>query len=325
MSTPSAYQHSYRGKVVCVTGGAGFIGSHLADALVELGAEVRILDDFSNGRQSNLTGPARQAALVRGSITDDAALDRAMAGCSLVFHQAALGSVPRSIEIPQEYHRVNVTGTIGVLEAARRHGVQRVVYAASSSAYGDTPTLPKIETMAPDPRSPYAYSKLACEHLMRSWAICYGLQTISLRYFNIFGPRQRHDSAYAAVIPLFARHLKEGIPPVIYGDGSTTRDFAHVANAVHANLLAGTTSVALEGQVVNVACGGSISLRELLDMMARILGKKIEPEYRPARAGDVRHSLASIEAARTLLGYEVVMPFAEGLHAMLTEQTPAAR
>jgi UDP-glucose 4-epimerase len=317
MTSPAAYQDSYRRRTVCITGGAGFIGSHLCDALVGLGAQVRILDDFSNGRVENLQGAASKATVVRGSITDASALDQALAGCSVVFHQAALGSVPRSIEIPEQFHEVNVTGTVRVMEAARRHGATRVVYAASSSAYGNTQVLPKIESMKPDTLSPYAYTKLAAEYILRSWGNCYGMQTVSLRYFNIFGPRQREDSQYAAVIPVFAKHLRQGTRPIIYGDGGHTRDFTHVANAVHANLLAGSTRNALCGQVVNVACGGKFSLLQLLESMAAILNVKANPEFRPERAGDVKESLADIQAAEQLLGYRVIVPFEEGLRQTL--------
>lgn len=318
MASSAAYQHSYRGQVVCVTGGAGFIGSHLCDALVGLGAKVRVIDDFSNGREENLKGAASAADVVRGSITSEKDLDKAMAGCGLVFHQAAMGSVPRSVEVPAQFHEVNVTGTVRVMEAARRHGIKRVVYAASSSGYGNTPTLPKVESMRPDTLSPYAYSKLAGEYILRSWACSYGMETVSLRYFNIFGPRQREDSQYAAVIPMFAKCLRDGTRPVIYGDGGVTRDFTHVANAVHANLLAGSAPQGkLAGQVVNIACGGRYSLLELLDVMSRIMGKKTEPEFKPARTGDVRDSLADIGAAKELLGYEVVMGFEDGLRGTL--------
>lgn len=303
----------YRGRRVCVTGGAGFIGSHLADALVECGAQVRIIDNFSNGREENLRGPAAAAELVRGSIVDAAALDAAFAGCEVVFHQAAMGSVPRSVEIPEQYHENNVTGTVRVLEAARRAGVRRVVYAASSSAYGNTATLPKVETMRADTLSPYAYTKLAGEHLLRAWCNCYGLEGVSLRYFNIFGPRQRHDSPYAAVIPLFAKHLREGTSPVIFGDGKQTRDFTFIANAVHANMLAGAAAGALDGRTVNIACGGRFSLLELLETMARLMGARATPEFRPMRTGDVRDSEADIRAAGELLGYRVIVGFEDGL------------
>jgi nucleoside-diphosphate-sugar epimerase len=305
----------FGGRIVCVTGGAGFIGSHLADALVECGATVRIVDDFSNGRESNLEGRASAATVIRGSVCDDSALDVAFQGADVVFHQAAMGSVPRSIEIPSAYQAVNVGGTLRVLEAARRHGVRRIVYAASSSAYGNTAVLPKVELMRPDPLSPYAYTKLAGEHLMRAWAQCYGIETISLRYFNIFGPRQRHDSPYAAVIPMFAERIRSGARPVIFGDGGQTRDFTFVANAVHANLLAGSVQRPLRGEVVNIACGTRFSLLQLLEEMSQVLGLPADPEFRPGRSGDVRDSEADIRLADELLGYSVVVPFAEGLMA----------
>lgn len=301
------------GRSVCVTGGAGFIGSHLADALVSLGARVRVIDDFANGRESNLAGPAAGAELVRGSVLDGPALDRAVAGAEVVFHQAALGSVPRSIEMPARYHEVNAGGTLRVLEAARRHGVRRVVYAGSSSAYGNTPTLPKRESMRPDPRSPYAASKLAGEEMVRAWAVSYGLEAVTLRYFNVFGPRQRHDSPYVAVIPVFTKALLEGRRPAIHGDGRQTRDFTHVANAVHANLLAATSAARLEGQSVNVACGTRFSLLHLVAEIGTALGVPADPDFLPERAGDVRDSEADVSAARELLGYRVLVPFEEGL------------
>jgi len=316
-AAPEPFRLGYAGRIFCVTGGAGFIGSHLSDALVESGATVRIVDDFSNGRESNLKGLASAAEVFRGSICDDSVLDRAFAGVDVVFHQAAIGSVPRSVEIPGLYHEVNVGGTLRVLEAARRHGVRRVVYAASSSAYGNTAVLPKVESMHPDPLSPYAYTKLAGEHLMRAWSQCYGLETVSLRYFNIFGPRQRHDSPYAAVIPMFAERIRSGERPAIFGDGGQTRDFTFVANAVHANLLAGSVSRPLRGEMVNIACGTRFSLLQLLQAMSEIIGLPSEPEFRSGRSGDVRDSEADIRLAGDLLGYQVVVPFMDGLRATL--------
>lgn len=305
------------GRTVCVTGGAGFIGSHLVEALVGLGAKVSLLDDLSNGQESNIVGAARSARFERGSILDAAALDRAVAGADTVFHLAALGSVPRSIAEPALFQQVNVEGTLAVLEACRRHGVRRVVYAASSSAYGNTAALPKHESIRPDPRSPYAFTKLAGEHLMRSFALSYGIEAVSLRYFNIFGPRQRHDSPYAAVIPMFAEALRRGTRPVVYGDGRQTRDFTFVANAVHANLLAAACPARLAGEVANIACGTRYSLLELLDAMGGLLGARAQPEFRPARAGDVQDSEADIRYAEELLGYRVIVPFTEGLRLTL--------
>ena len=314
-----SHRAAFAGRAVCVTGGAGFIGSHLADALVGLGARVRIVDDLANGRESNLAGAARGAEFLRGSILDEAVLSRAFEGADVVFHLAALGSVPRSIEVPELYHQVNVEGTARVLQAARRHGVRRVVYSASSSAYGNTAALPKHESIRPDPRSPYAVTKLAGEHLMRAWALSYGIETVSLRYFNIFGPRQRHDSPYAAVIPMFAERLRRGERPVIYGDGRQSRDFTFVANAVHANLLAGGLGRRLEGEVVNIACGARYSLLELLEAMGELLGVRAECDFEPARAGDVRDSEADIRLADELLGYRVIVPFMEGLRATIAK------
>jgi UDP-glucose 4-epimerase len=308
-----------------VTGGAGFIGSHLADALVECGASVRVLDDFSNGRETNLRAAAAAATVVRGSILDDAALDAAIAGADVVFHQAAMGSVPRSLEMPAKYHENNVTGTMRVLEAVRRHGVRRFVYAASSSAYGNTATLPKVESMRSDTLSPYAYTKLAGEYLARSWSNCYGIEAVCLRYFNIFGPRQRHDSPYAAVIPMFIERLRRGERPVIFGDGTQSRDFTFVGNAVHANLLAGRTASALAGQTVNVACGTRFSLLELVERLQALLASSVAPDFQPARRGDVRDSEADISAAGALLGYSVIVPFDEGLRLTVESMVaPAA-
>jgi len=302
-----------RGARVCVTGGAGFIGSHLVDALVEGGADVSVIDDFSNGREVNLSAAASRIRVVNASILDVGGLDDAMAGARIVFHLAALGSVPASVDDPEHYHAVNAEGSVAMLQAARRHGVKRVVYSASSSAYGDTTTLPQTESMRPDPRSPYAMTKLAAEHAMRAWAICYGLETISLRYFNIFGPRQRHDSAYAAVIPRWIRAVRNGEPVELFGDGGQTRDFAFVSNAVHANLRAAIAPARLDGQVVNIGCGRRVSLLELLDAIERGVGRRVERRSHPARAGDVRDSEADIGLARQLIGYEPIVDFEQGL------------
>ena len=313
----SESQLAYDGRRVCLTGGAGFIGSHLCAALVERGATVTVLDDLSSGSQDNLAPFADKIRLVRGSILDFEAIRDAADGCEIIFHLAAMTSVPGSVDDPESYYEVNATGTLGVLEAARAVGAKRVVYSASSSVYGDSPELPKVETMTPDPVSPYAVAKCAGEHLLRAYAVCFGLATVSLRYFNIFGPRQRPDSPYAAVIPKFAEAFLRGRKPVIYGDGAQTRDFTHVSNAVHANLLAGACDKPLEGQVVNVACGKSYNLLELAQRMAGILGVEGAFEFAPPRIGEVLHSCASIDAARSLLGYEPIMSFDEGLRDAL--------
>jgi UDP-glucose 4-epimerase len=296
-----------------VTGGAGFIGSSIAAALIDKGENVRILDDFSSGRRENLAGAVAKAELVEGSIVDAEAVARAMQGVEVVFHQAAIPSVARSVENPQATMLVGVQGTTVVLDVARRSGVKRVVFAASSAAYGDTPTLPKVETMAPQPLSPYASSKLACEHLMRIFASLYGIETVSLRYFNIFGPRQDPKSEYAAVIPKFVTAAIRRERPVVYGDGEQTRDFCYIDNAVRANLLAASSERKLSGQVVNIACSERTSLNQLLKHIGELAGVRLDAEYRAARAGDVRDSLADIGAAKELIGYEPVVDVREGL------------
>jgi nucleoside-diphosphate-sugar epimerase len=296
-----------------VTGGAGFIGSSIAEALLGKGERVRILDDFSTGRRSNLESLKGEVELIEGSIVDPEATARAMKGVDVVFHEAAIPSVARSVENPQLSMLANVQGTTVVLDCARHAGVKRVIFAASSSAYGDTPTLPKVETMAPAPLSPYAVAKLTCEHLLRVFASIYKLETLSLRYFNVFGPRQDPASQYAAVIPNFMTAALEKTRPRVYGDGEQTRDFCFIDNTVGANLLAAGTSSKLAGQVVNIACGERISLNQLLASIGEVAGVKLEPEYLPGRVGDVRDSLASIDAARALIGYEPKVLVAEGL------------
>ncbi len=308
---------AYAGAPVCVTGGGGFIGSHIVDALVRLGARVSVIDDFSNGRQANLELVRDRVRVIEASILDGEHLARAMDGARIVFHLAAIGSVPGSLRDPMRYHEVNATGTLRVLEAARHAGAKRVVYSASSSAYGDTPTLPKIESMKADPRSPYAVTKIAGEHACRAWSLCFGLSTVSLRYFNIFGRRQRPDSQYAAVIPVFATCLRQGQQPTIFGDGQQTRDFTHVDNAVHANLCAGAAPADLQGDMVNIGCGANYTLTEVLDQMNAVLATKVLAKFAPPRTGDVRDSLASIDRARELIGYEPVRHFADGLRDTL--------
>lgn len=310
--TDQQFRAAYRDRRVCMTGGAGFIGSHLAAALAGHGARVAVIDDLSNGRAENLEG-IEGVRLHHASILDADALAGVVEGSEIVFHLAAVASVPRSVNEPDLYYAVNAMGTQAVLEAARRAGVGRVVYAASSSAYGDQPGMPRVETMPPDPCSPYAAAKVIGEHLVQAYARSCGLPGISLRYFNIFGPRQRPDSPYAAVMPRFADALLAGRPVVIYGDGGQTRDFTHVANAVHANLLAGSTERALTGETVNVACGRSASVMDILETMAELLD--VEPKYtcEPPRPGEVRDSLADVSAARDVLGYEPIVDLEQGL------------
>ncbi len=357
----------YDGGHVVVTGGAGFIGSHLLDALVALGSSVTVIDDLSNSTPEHVGSlidmdPAR-VRLVIGSILDDDAVadafgidpppvprplsgrrpslrlaDEAPADSngaaphahgprpSVVFHLAAMGSVPRSVAEPQRTWSVNSTGTIRVLEAARRAGVRRVVFSASSSAYGDSEQLPRVETQLPSPLSPYAASKLAGEHALSAWARSYPLSTVSLRYFNVFGPRQSTDSAYAAVVAAFARAILAGETPVIYGDGRQSRDFTYVANAVLANLLAGACEQDLRGDVINIGTGRRTDLNELARVMAKLADESggeppelppPKPRHEPGRAGDVRHSQADIAKARRLLQYEPVTGLEDGLRQTL--------
>lgn len=302
-----------------VTGGAGFIGSHIVHALVARGDRVRVLDDLSTGRLENLsdleTAEAPSAApvqIVRGSITNPLHCRRACEGVTGVFHEAAQVSVPKSIEAPVDSYEINVMGTLRVLEAARVQGVKRVVFAASSAAYGNTATLPKIESMPPEPLSPYASGKLAGEALLRVYGQAYGMHTVSLRYFNVFGPRQLDDSPYTGVIALFARALLDKRAPTIFGDGEQTRDLTYIDNVVSANLLAMDRDLDA-GSVINVGGGERISINELYRTMAGILGSKLSARHAPARAGDVLHSLASIERARELLGYAPLVPWRDGL------------
>lgn len=299
-----------------VTGGAGFIGSNLVAALTREGEAVRVLDNLATGRWELLHRVVDDRARVEeitGDVRDAATVARAMQGVEVVFHEAALGSVPRSIAAPVDSDAVNVGGTVCVLDAARHAGVRRVVFAASSSAYGETPTLPKREDMPPAPMSPYAVSKLACEHYLRVFSSLYGIETLSLRYFNVFGPNQLPDGPYAAAIPRFVRAALAGAPIEIFGDGEQTRDFCFVANTVRANLLGAATPKKLSGQVVNVAGGRRISLNDLLREIGARLGKPLDVRHREARVGDVRHSLADISLARELLGYEPLVAWEDGI------------
>jgi len=297
---------------ILVTGGAGFIGSHLAEALVARGHRVRVLDDFSSGRRSNLAAVRGKVQIVEGDCADARAVRRAVKGVEAIFHEAALPSVPRSVKDPLGSHRANATGTLTLLEEARRAGVRRLVYAGSSSVYGETPGLPKREDMDTVPLSPYGVGKLIGEHYVRIYHHLHGLETLTLRYFNVFGPRQAAGSPYSGVISLFVTALLKGETPVIYGDGGQTRDFTYVDNVVDANVRA-LTARGLTGQAVNVATGARISLKKLLAGVARLTGRKPVAEHREARAGDIRHSVADVTRARKLLGYRMSVDFDEGL------------
>jgi len=295
-----------------VTGGAGFIGSHIVEELVRRGAPVRVLDDLSNGLASNLDAFGSAVELVEGDIRDFDATRCAMEGASYVLHLAALGSVARSIDDPVTSNAVNVEGTLNVLVAAREARVRRVVFSSSSSVYGDSPALPKREEQPTIPISPYAASKLAAENYARVFARVYDLETVALRYFNVFGPRQRPDSQYAAVIPLFMRAAVEGTTLTIFGDGEQSRDFTYVTNVVSANLLA-CEAAGVSGRVFNVACGARHSVLDIIASLERTVGHPLPREHRPPRTGDIKHTAADISAAREALGFDVLVGFDEGM------------
>jgi UDP-glucose 4-epimerase len=299
-------------KKIVITGGAGFIGSALARALVARGDDISVLDNFSSGKRENLQDLAGELAVVEGDILDAATLDRVFAGADVVFHEAAIPSVPRSLAAPLPSHNANATGTLNVLEAARRCKVRRVVYAGSSSAYGEPPSLPVVETMAPMPLSPYAVSKLAGEHYCRVYARVFGVQAVVLRYFNVFGPRQDPNSQYAAVIPRFITAALDDRPAIVYGDGEQSRDFCFIDNVVEANLRAADADGA-SGKVFNIACGSGTSLNRVIALLGEALGRPVTARHEPARAGDVRHSLADISQAKTVLGYTAPADFPTGL------------
>jgi nucleoside-diphosphate-sugar epimerase len=294
-----------------VTGGAGFIGSHIAEELVRRGERVRVVDDLSTGKRQNLAHLSG-VEFLEGDLADVAVARQAVAGVDYVLHQAAIPSVPRSVQDPITSNRANIDASLNVLVAARDAGVRRVVYAGSSSAYGNTPTLPKVETMPTAPLSPYALQKLVAEQYCQMFTQLYGLETVTIRYFNVFGPRQDPSSPYSGVISLFISALCEGRPGRIHGDGEQTRDFTYVANVVD-GVLRACHAPAVSGEVINVATGGRISLNELYDTVRRIIGAKGDPVYVEPRAGDVKDSQADITKARRLLGYEPIVSFEEGL------------
>ena len=297
---------------VVVTGGAGFIGSHIVDALLSKGMEVVVVDDFSTGKKENLAHVKGKVTLLEGSITDADLMRRACTGARAVIHLAALPSVPKSIELPMETNLVNEVGTLTVFLAARDAGIDRVIYASSSSVYGDTPTLPKVETMPPSPLSPYAVQKLTAELYGRIFTSLYGLKTIGLRYFNIFGPRQDPHSMYSAVIPKFIHLMKQGQAPVINGDGEHTRDFTYIDNVVEANMRALETMQGF-GEAYNIAAGDRISLNRLVDEINGILGTHTVAEHGAPRQGDIKDSFADIEKAKAAFGYEPGVSFRDGL------------
>ena len=305
--------------ITLVTGGAGFIGSHIAEALVNRNEKVRIIDNLSTGHLENLEPIFAKIDFLRGDLTDEAMVRKAVDGVEIIFHEAALPSVPRSVADPRETHLACVDGTFNLLLAAKEKGVRRVIYAASSSVYGDQPTLPKVESMRPEPLSPYAAAKLVGEYYCQVFTRTYGLETICLRYFNIFGPRQDPSSPYSGVISQFIDRLSKDASPIIYGDGEQTRDFTHISNAVDANMLAAQTSRGI-GEVINIANAEQVTINELFRLLRELTGRnEIEPEYQAARKGDILHSLADIGSATRLLGYQPKFGLRAGL-----EQTLAA-
>jgi UDP-glucose 4-epimerase len=295
-----------------VTGGAGFIGSNICRRLVAEGHPVRVLDNLLTGKKSNLSGILDRVDFLEADMGDSKVARAAMKDVDVVLHQGALPSVPRSVDDPALAHRHCVDATFNLLLAARDAKVKRFVYAASSAAYGDTPTLPKVETMATNPLSPYAVGKLTGEYYCSVFAGVYGLETISLRYFNVFGPYQDPTSQYAAAIPAFVTLILKGESPTVYGDGEQSRDFTYVDNVVHANLLAARAKKT-SGQVVNIACGEAVTVNAIIAMINRAVGRNVQPTYVPSRPGDIKHSLADIGAARQLIGFEPVVSFEKGL------------
>jgi len=297
---------------VLVTGGAGFIGSHLVHRLVERGDRVRVLDDFSTGKRENLAPVSGDIDLVEGDIADAETCGRACEGVAIVFHEAARPSVPSSVADPVASHRANADGTFNMLMAARDAGVKRLIYAASSSAYGESPTLPKVESMPTDPLSPYAVQKLMGEQYCKVFAQCYGLQTLAIRYFNVFGPRQDPASQYAAAIPAFVTAILKGEPPTIYGDGEQTRDFTHIDNVVEANFLAADVAET-RGQTVNVACGEHVTVNQIIAKINELTGNSVQPVYVDPRPGDIKHSWADIRLSEQVIGFKPIVSFADGL------------
>jgi len=297
-----------------VTGGAGFIGSNLARHILNKGHDVVVLDDLSTGKSGNLSDIAGKVKFIEGDVRDRRTVDKAVAGCKAIFHEAARPSVPRSVEDPVTCHDVNVNGTVNLLEAARAAGVKRVVFAGSSSAYGNQARSPKHEDMPPTPISPYAASKIAGEAYMRAYAAVYGMETLTLRYFNVFGPYQDPFGAYAAVIPAWVSRMLKGQPPIVYGDGEQSRDFCYIENVCQANWLAAHCPAnAADGSVLNIACNQATTLNQILAKLNELLGLEIDAEYTDPRLGDVKDSLADITLAAKTIGYQPKILFEEGL------------
>ena len=298
-----------------ITGGCGFIGSHIAEALVADGVKIRVFDNFSSGKLENLKGFGSEIEVIRGDVCDPAELSAAMKGVSYVFHEAALVSVAVSVEQPIDNDSINIRGTLNVLQAARAAGVKRVVFATSAAVYGNNPVLPKREDMLPEPASPYALGKLTGEYYLKLFSSLYGVETVALRYFNVFGPRQDGKSMYSGVISRFTDDLRAGRTPTIFGDGEQTRDFVYVKDVVQANLLAMRSKNVGRGEVFNVATGKTVSLLQLLDTLKKISGSQVVPQFMDARPGDIKHSLADISKIRATLGYAPKFGLEEGLRA----------
>ena len=298
-----------------VTGGAGFIGSHIAQRLLETGHEVVVLDDFSSGSKANIAAIGKDVRVVEGDVRDLATVEACAAGCEVIFHEAAIVSVPYSIERPQQSHDVNIQGTLNVLQAARKAGTRRVLFASSAATYGEEPTLPKTEAMRPEPMSPYGVEKLTGEHYLATWSKLFGVETVALRYFNVFGPRQDPKSAYSGVISIFVDRILAGRPITFFGDGEQSRDFVYVANVVDANIL-GATREGVSGRVFNVACGKRTTLRQLAALIEGAAGRTqspVERVFADPRAGDIKDSVADISRARAELGYEPAIDVETGL------------
>ncbi len=310
-------------KIIVVTGGAGFIGSHLCEALVEQGHTVRVLDNLSSGYRRNLDHLAGRVSFTEGDVRDLGCVRATLAGTDGVFHEAALVSVFDSVARPGDNHEINATGTLNVLTAAREAGVKRVVLASTAAAYGNEPTLPKREDMRPQPESPYAVAKVAGEHYQKIFASLYGVETVTLRYFNVFGPRQDPKSPYSGVISKFCDDVLAGRTPTVFGDGLQSRDFVFVKDVVQANLLAMFSGVRGEGQIYNVASGQTATLLDLLGALGALVGRVISPQHREARAGDIRHSAASIDRAQAELGYAPRTGLKDGLALLLASARPA--